>query len=265
MPSACFTFPLGQFQRPARSFYLVREDFGAVHAEDTGIVSSDIVGYSTDNLTGGKFNMSGVVFNSVGGGALDLNDMTFPGVTGSDYQETSDQIQVWDPPTSGYTIYYYYYDASAPEDNGWYGTLDEETTLPAGTAFWYKAKAGNGKQMTQSGAVESDADVTFNLTGGKFNMAINPYPTAVDLNDSNTVEFAGVTGSDYQETSDQIQVWDTATSGYTIYYYYYDASTPEDNGWYGTLDEEAVLPAGTAFWYKAKAGSGKSITFKKTW
>ena len=237
--------------------------FGAVHAD--GIVSSDIVGYSTDNLTGGNYNMGGVVFTAVNGGAIDLNEMSFPGVTGSDFEATSDNILVWNPSTSGYTKYYYYYDASAPDDNGWYGTLDEETTLPAGTAFWYLAKAGEGKQITQSGAVESDADVTFDLTGGNYNMVINPYPTAIDLNDSTTVEFVGVTGSDFEATSDNILVWNPATSGYTKYYYYYDASAPDDNGWYGTLDEEATLPAGTAFWYLAKAGEGKTITFKKTW
>ena len=113
------------------------QDLGAVHAADAGIVSADIVGYNTASLTGGKFNMSGIVFSNVDGTAIDLNDMTFAGVTGSDFDATSDNILVWNPATSGYTTYYYYYDASAPDDNGWYGTLDEETTLSAGTAFWY--------------------------------------------------------------------------------------------------------------------------------
>ena len=208
-----------------------------------------------------------MVFNSVGGGAIDLNDMSFPGVTGTDSESTSDLIQVWNPATSGYTIYWYYYEAGAAADEiGWYGTLDEPTTLAAGTAFWYKAKAGSGKAITQSGAVESDADVTFNLTGGNWNMAINPYPTAIDLNDATTVEFVNATGTDSESTSDLIQVWNPATSGYTIYWYYNEAGAAADEiGWYGTLDEETTLPAGTAFWYKAKAGEGKKITFKKTW
>ena len=119
---------------------------GAVHAD--GIVSSDIVGYSTDSLASGNYTMGGMVFSAVGGGAIDLNDMTFAGVTGSDYDGTADNILVWNPATSGYTTYYYYYDASAPEDNAWYGTQDEETTLPAGTAFWYRAKVGAGKTIT---------------------------------------------------------------------------------------------------------------------
>ena len=238
---------------------------GAVHAD--GIVSSDIVGYSTDNLTSGKFNMSGIVFNSVGGGDVDLNDMTFPGVTGADNVDDSDTILVWDPATSGYTTYWYYYeDGADEEDIAWYGYLDEPTTLAAGTAFWYKAKAGSGKAITQSGAVESDADVSFNLTGGKFNMAINPYPTAIDLNDSDTVVFSAVTGADNVDDSDTILVWNPSTSGYTTYWYYYEDGADEaDIAWYGYLDEPTSLPAGTAFWYKAKAGTGKAITFKKIW
>ena len=208
--------------------------------------------------------MGGMVFSAVGGGAIDLNDMTFAGVTGSDYDGTADNILVWNPATSGYTTYYYYYDASTPDDNAWYGTQDEETTLPVGTAFWYRAKVGAGKSMTQSGAVESDADVSFDLASGNYTMVINPFPTATDLNDTTSVEFAGVTGSDYDGTADNILVWNPATSGYTTYYYYYDASTPDDNAWYGTQDEETTLPAGTAFWYRAKVGAGKSITFKKT-
>jgi hypothetical protein len=211
--------------------------------------------------------MAGMMFTSVGGEAIDLNDMTFNGVTGTDSDSTSDLILVWKPATSGYTTYWYYYeDGAAADEIGWYGTLDEETTLPAGTAFWYKAKAGNGKQMTQSGAVESDSDVEFNLTGGNYNMAINPYPTAIDLNDTTTVEFTNATGTDSDSTSDLILVWKPATSGYTTYWYYYeDGAAADEIGWYGTLDEETTLPAGTAFWYKAKAGDGKKITFKKTY
>ena len=123
------------------------QDLGAVHAD--GVVSSQVVGYTTDAMTGGKFNMNGMVFSNVDGSDIDLNDMTFPNITGSDYLETSDQILVWNPGTSGYTTYWYYYEAgAAAEEIGWYGLLDEPTTLPAGTAFWYLAKPGDGKKIT---------------------------------------------------------------------------------------------------------------------
>ena len=39
--------------------------------------SSDIVGYSTESMTGGKFNMGGFTFTTVGGDDIDLNDVTF--------------------------------------------------------------------------------------------------------------------------------------------------------------------------------------------
>ena len=93
--------------------------------------------------------MGGVVFTAIGGGAIDLNSITFAGVTGTDSDSSSDLIKVWNPATSGYTTYWYYYEAGAAADEiGWYGTLDEEATLPAGTAFWYKAKSGAGKKAT---------------------------------------------------------------------------------------------------------------------
>ena len=263
MPSACFTFPLGQFQRPARSFYLVREDFGAVHAD--GIVSSDIVGYSTDSLTSGKFNMGGITFTTVGGDDIDLNDVTFNNLTKGDEADNADKIQVWNPGTSGYTTYYFY-NAEGDEDN--WGWVDEnwevpDATLAVGTAFWYKAKPGSDKSMTVSGALESADDVTVNLTGGKFNMVISPFPSAIDLNNTKTVVITNYTPGDEADNADKVQVWNPATSGYTTYYYY-NAEGDEDN--WGWVDEnwelpDASLAAGTAFWYKAKTGTGKSIKF----
>jgi len=89
---------------------------------------------------------------------------------------------------------------------------------------------------------------------------------SIEIVDDSTVEFVNATGTDSDSTSDLIQVWNPATSGYTIYWYYYEDGVAEDEiGWYGTLEEETALPAGTAFWYKAKAGEGKKIIFKKTY
>ncbi len=123
---------------------------GAVHAEDTGIVSSDIVGYSTQNMVGGEFNMGGITFTTVDGGDIDLNDITFTNLTKSDDSATADTILVWDATTGGYTTYYFY-NAEGDEEN--WGWVDEQwelpdAVLPAGTAFWFKAKAGAGKKIT---------------------------------------------------------------------------------------------------------------------
>ena len=225
------------------------------------------MGYNTASLTGGKFNMSGIVFSNVDGTAIDLNDMTFENLTSGDEANNADKIQVWDPATSGYTTFFNYNLEGDEESWGWWDeNFEVDPVLPVGTAFWYKAKAGNGKAMTHSGAVESDTDVTVAITGGKFNMVINPYPTTIDLNDDSTVEFTNLTSGDEANNADKIQVWDPATSGYTTFFNYNLEGDEESWGWWDeNFEVDPVLPAGTAFWYKAKAGSGKAITFKKTY
>ena len=237
-------------------------DFGAVHAD--GIVSSDIVGYSTDSLTSGNFNMAGVTFNNIGSDAtFNLNDINIANATGSDQENTSDLVQIWNPTTSGYTTFYKYYEAEYPEDEGWYDAGgDAEPVVEIGMAFWYRARSGADKSITFSGAIEGADDVTVDLTAGNFNMVINPFPTAIDLNDDTTVTIANATGSDQENTSDLVQVWNPATSGYTTFYKYYEAEYPEDEGWYDAGgDAEPQIPAGTAFWYRARSGSNKAITF----
>ena len=120
---------------------------GAVHAD--GIVSSDIVGYSTDGMTGGKFNMGGIVFSNVDGSGINLNDMTFANLTSGEDDSQSDRIQVWNPATSGYTTFFNYNAEGDEESWGWWdANFEVEALLPAGTAFWYKAKAGSGKAIT---------------------------------------------------------------------------------------------------------------------
>ncbi|MGN0832917.1 MAG: hypothetical protein ACI4RD_04615, partial [Kiritimatiellia bacterium] len=117
-----------------------------------------------------------------------------------------------------------------------------------------------------SGVLESASDVTVEITGGNFNMVINPYPTPIDLNDASTVEFTNLTSGEDDTQSDRILVWNPVTSGYTTFFNYNAVGDEESWGWWdNTFEVDPVLPAGTAFWYRAKAGSGKKITFKKTY
>ena len=239
-------------------------DCGAVHAADAGIVSSDIVGYATDSLTSGNFNMAGITFTKIGSEeTFNLNDVEIKNATGSDADNTADQVLVWNPTTSAYTTFYKYFEAEYPEDEGWYDAGgDAEPVLDPGSAFWYRARSSADKSITFAGAIESADDVTVDLTAGNFNMTINPFPAAIDLNDNATVTFTAATGSDADNTADQVLVWNPTTSAYTTFYKYFEAEYPEDEGWYDAGgDAEPQLPAGTAFWYRARSGAGKAITF----
>ena len=232
---------------------------GAVHAD--GIVSSDIVGYSTTDIVNGKLNMTGLSFVAVDGSDLDLNATSGEGLTAGDDDSNSDVVMVWNASTSGYEIYAYC-------DNGdgtatWYNMYGEtEPVIPAGKGFWFKSydTKTSGKTFVVSGAVEKDSDVTMTLVGGKLNMVVNPYPTAIDLNSTSSVVPINLTAGDDDSNSDVAMVWDASTSGYEIYAYC-------DNGdetatWYNMYGEtEPVISAGKGFWFNATAGTGKALKF----
>jgi len=214
--------------------------------------------------------MAGVTFSTVAGGDLDLNGengITIANFTGGLDQTESDIIQIWKPANSGYTTFYYYNEEGCEEEWAWYDVEGEvDAVLPLGTAFWYKAKPGANKSIQTAGAVEMADDVKVNLTSGNFNMIINPYPVAVNLNSSEQAVIANFTGGLDQTESDIIQIWKPANSGYTTFYYYNEEGCEEEWAWYDVEGEvDAVIPAGKAVWYKAKAGADKSITFKKTY
>ena len=118
-------------------------DLGAVHAE--GIVSSDIVGYTTDNLTGGKFNMNAVVFNNIDGSVVDLNsDVTFANPVGGLDDSDSDNIRVWNPATSTYTTF-----CLDGEEKIWYDFDGQvEADINANTPFWYLSRATGATSIT---------------------------------------------------------------------------------------------------------------------
>ena len=241
---------------------------GAVHAD--GIVSSDIVGYTTGGLTKGNYNTMTVQFNTIGKSGFSLNDITLTGMTAGESSDDADAVQFWNPATSGYETYYLY---SGPDaDDGWYNVTTDESFdddypdgKPVGTAFWYFARStGEGAQQT-AGAVENDATVTYELTKGNYNLVASAYPINLKLND---MVLANMTAGESSDDADAVQFWNPATSGYETYYLY---SGPDaDDGWYNVTTDESFdddypegMPVGTAFWYFARGTGMGSVTFAK--
>lgn len=225
-----------------------------------GISSAEIVGYYKQDLVSGNFNAAGLAFLPCEGKTtFDLNkDIAFENLTPGEGNGDGDEIRVWNPRTSGYTTFFYYNDG---EEAGWYGMMDEEPELEAGTAFWYLSpvKTAAPKSTVVSGTVEMESSVTDVITGGNFNMLISAYPDKLELNNTNSVEFANLTPGEGNGDGDEIRVWNPKTSGYTTFFYYNDG---EEAGWYGMMDEEPVLAANTAFWFLAQKGDGKTVTYK---
>ena len=123
---------------------------GAVHAD--GIVSSDIVGYSTQGIQGGKLSCVALQFNDVGSvDVSSLANLTTSGLTAGVYDSMSTDapcIMIYDG-VSGYDFYYYIsdaYDAEGNEVTAWADPNGDEVTgniAGVGEAFWLRsASAG---------------------------------------------------------------------------------------------------------------------------
>jgi len=242
------------------------------------VESVNIVGYETKALVAGDFNMLGGAFNGVGKAGYSLNrDFKGENLTAGDEAGTADRILIHNAATGIYTTYYLF-EGDGDYPAGWYHALNETwfdddypNGLPAGSAFWYLSKATTvNASVTFSGEVPMDASYMKNLERGDFNMVMNPYPVALDLNNAAQVTLVGGTAGDEAGVSDRIMIHNANTGIYTTYYLFEgDGDYPA--GWYHALNETWFsddypdgLPAGTPFWYLAKAGTGDfSITFLK--
>lgn len=228
------------------------------------VESVNIVGYMTQPLKGGNFNMYVVPFEAVGGGDVYIPDLLSGDLTAGASPVQADNIVVWDPATSGYTAYYLY-------DNGdgtatwWLGDDSAEMgNMPAGTTFWYEAKGGDGS-VTIAGQVITAATFSEAVTGGNFNMLAYPYPVDFDPNDVNAIDWlaCGATAGASPVQADNIVIWDAVTSGYTAYYLY-DNGDGTATWWYGDDSNVAdPIPAGVPFWYESKGVSFNAV-FEKT-
>ena len=242
------------------------------------VESANTVGYTTINLTAGKWYMVGIQFQEVGGTTIKLDDLIkLSGVTAStwDNQESKAvEIQYFDG--TGYDHFYYISDAFA------YGTESElgkdcwaldgveaaGFAKGAGEGFWLHATSdaiGQNATLTVKGEVKGADSATVSFTANKWQIISNPFPVGIDLND---VVTTGVTAStwDKQETdAAEIQYFDGV--GYNHYYYISDAfayGTESELGkdcWAldGVQTNGDSIPVGGAFWLLAKQSG--SLTF----
>ena len=93
---------------------------GAVHAADSGIVSSDIVGYATQDIAGGKLSCVAFQFADVGSATenASIASLSTSGLTAGVYDTMNTDapcIMIYDG-DGGY--YYYYYISDAYDADG---------------------------------------------------------------------------------------------------------------------------------------------------
>ena len=119
-------------------------DLGAVHAD--GIVSSDIVGYSTQNIAGGKLNCAALQFTGIGSENATLANLSTTGLTPGVYDSMETEapcIMIYNG--IGYDFYYYISDGDDGTERfdltGWTdgGGNVADVVAPAGTGFWLRS------------------------------------------------------------------------------------------------------------------------------
>ena len=237
---------------------------------------STTVGYNTDTLVKGKFNLISLPFAGVDGNNSTLAKAMSGSWNGGETSDDGDQIQVWNPSTTGYTVYYYYTDDSHEWD-GWYDAAGvnyfddcEENAggLEPGWTAWYLSRGTTSPTVTMSGAIASEDDVSITVYGGGFSLIANPFPVALQPNDKKQVNWGAIHSGETSDDGDQIQLWNASTTGYTVYYYYEDDSHEWD-GWYDAAGvnyfedvEPDGIPAGQPFWYLSRDAKGTNHTVK---
>jgi len=240
------------------------------------VESANIVGYNSDTLAKGKYNLISLPFSAVDGGNSTLKAAMSGSWFGGDTAEEGDVLRVWNAATESYTIYYYYTDSSHEYD-GWYDEsgsfyfdecVENAGGLEPGWTAWYLSRGTSNPTVTMSGAVASEDDISFTIYGGSYTMVANPFPVAFQPNTKTQVNWGNIHPGDTSEDGDVIRIWNAANESYAIYYYWAD-STHEYDGWYdesGSFYFEDVvpegIPAGQAFWYLSRDAKGTNHTVK---
>ena len=239
-----------------------------------GIVSSSVVGYSTQGIAGGKLNCVSLQFADVGGSGdvASIANLSTSGLTAGVYDTMSTDapcIMIYDG-VGGYNYYYYIsdaYDADGNETTAWADTNGDavDSTETLGTGFWLRipeATCSTGS-LTEAGEVSSAATTTIDIAAG-LTLAGNPYPTALSM--SNVVTAGLVAGSYDTMSTDApcIMIYD-GVGGYNYYYYIsdaYDADGNETTAWADTNGDEAtgnIATTGEGFW--VRSASAGTLTF----
>jgi hypothetical protein len=223
-----------------------------------------ILGYQKHRIPSNSWNMISLDLESFDGGAIPIQDLFYDplgsGLQGGTFNNTAftEAIMVWDPDTSGYTSYWLYNSGGAyPSwDGKWIdpaGTLSEDA-FAVGTTFWL-VTPGTGATLRTAGRISLEETAEVLIHAATHTMFGSPYMAPVSFNDGGLDWFdLGASGATGAFDSDQIQLFDPVTSGYTTYWLY------DSGGAYPSWDEKWIdmesatsttnsLPAGQAAWY----------------
>ena len=249
------------------------------------VTSANIVGYQTKTIeTANQQEMVGATFVSVGGTALDIQDIVLVNdneMGGSwikwwDAENAvySDQVGFWDDIWDAGDDYDSEDDDTDLEVKGWgdlYGYKVDHTFAP-GEGFWFCPNKDDVGMTLAGEVVKSEAEwigLTVEVANQQI-MVINPFPAeldiqAIELEDDNEMGGSWVKWWDAENTvySDQVGFWDDIWDAGDDYDSEDDDTDLEVKGWgdlYGYKVDHKFAP-GDGFWFCPNK-DGVTIKFK---
>ena len=217
------------------------------------------------DVSANKWYMLAPQFDDVSNGGSDTIDllkiMDLEGVTVQTWanRASATQIQVYNPASSAYTIYYYTVNNNV---TGWRRNPTPSTSLPVaiGSGVWLKVAEATDGKIKMAGQVKSAESVTVNVGGdGEWTIASNPYPTALTQGNMTTT---GITEQPWanRAAASQLQVYNPDTESYTIFYY---TSGNGGTAWRKSpaapTSTDVICPVGSSFWVKSSTSG--TLTF----
>ena len=192
---------------------------------------------------------------------------------------TADNIQVFNADTQGYSIYYLFYttktatSVQARKYRWNIGSNVATTRVHNGDSMWFLSRSDHDVQMNVSGEVELAAVSNITIKTG-WNMIGSFFPDGWKVNDDATGytqefwENSGAHADSTSSTADNIQVFNAATQGYTIYYLFYTTKTATsvqarkyrwNTG--SNVPTGSIMAPGQGAWYLHR-GSGFTLPIK---
>lgn len=209
-------------------------------------------------------NKEGILLNDLFLGTGDAATCPFHADTGTG---NSDNVQIFNADTQGYTTYYLFYTTKSTSALNarkykWNsGSSVTTARVHNGDSMWFLSRSANDIQMNVSGEVELAAVSNINIKTG-WNMIGSFFPDGWKVNDDATGysadfwEHSGAHADTGTGNSDNIQVFNASTQGYTTYYLFYTTkSTTALNArkykWNAgsSVVNGSVLSPGQGAWY----------------
>ena len=244
------------------------------------VTSANIVGYHQVTLQKG-WNMLAVNWeNCSDADGISIQDLipgTTEGLTGNMAAASADQIQIYDAKTGGYTVFSLFLTTlPSPilqaKNYKWVDNAGNVSSykFKSGDSLWFMKQGAEAVSVSLSGQV-SIAEVQDVVIVKGWNMIGSAFPANFNPNQLGTEywQTSGAVGNMAAANADQIQVYDPATQGYTVFSLFLttlpspilqaknwkwvdNAGNPIDNS-------VEVIKPGSGVWYMHQ---GEGFTFK---